>query len=375
MNASRAWRLCWVTLLILDAAITAALAASCGGGATTSPSPGTPSGTHAAALSGRLTLFGYEDGFVPRAIGGFEKANPGLKVSTASFGTNDEAVAKMRAGFRVDVVDVCVEETPRMVKLGLLQPLDTSRIAGWSDIVPSLQTMPGVVIDGKTYMLPDRGGTGGILYNPKEVPQGVASWKALFEDPALKGRITLEDSPATVIPVAALALGYKDPFHLSDSDLNRIQDYLLAHRSQIRTFFNGDADFLNLYKSGEIVAGFAWHDYRASAQREGVPAEYVVPTEGQLAWVCGWGIAAGAQNMDAAYAALSWYNSPTPQAYYAKSYTYWVFNRKTLSVLPQKLIDTIGLDHPEQLQHAIPLVIPDNYDRWLRVFQTVKSSG
>ena len=134
-----------------------------------------------------------------------------------------------------------------------------------------------------------------------------------------------------MIPVAALALGYKDPFHLSDSDLNRIQEYLLAHRSQIRTFFNGDADFLNLYKSGEIVAGFAWHDYRAAAQREGVPAEYVVPTEGQLAWVCGWGIATGAQNMDAAYAALSWYNSPTPQAYYAKSYTYWVFNRKTLS--------------------------------------------
>ena len=118
----------------------AALVASCGGGSATSPtspSPGAPSATHTAGLSGRLSLFGYEDGFVPQAIGGFEKANPGLKVSTASFGTNDEAVAKMRAGFRVDVVDVCVEETPRMVKLGLLQPLDTSRIVGWSDIVPS----------------------------------------------------------------------------------------------------------------------------------------------------------------------------------------------------------------------------------------------
>jgi spermidine/putrescine transport system substrate-binding protein len=375
MNASRAWRLCRVALFVLTTAVAAALAVSCGGGTVTSPSPGASGATQTGALTGRLSLFGYEDGFAPQVIGGFEKANPALKVVTASFGTNDEAVAKMRAGFRADVVNVCVEETPRMVKLGLLQPLDTSRITQWSDIVPALQTMPGVVIDGKTYMVPATGGTGGIVYNPSEVPQGVPSWKALFEDPALKGRVTLEDSPATVIPVAALALGYTDPFHLTDSDLSRIQEYLLAHRSQIRTFFSGDADFLNLYKSGEIVAGFAWHDYKVSAQREGVPAEYVVPTEGQLAWVCGWGIATGTQNLDAAYAALNWYNSPTPQAFYAKSYTYWVFNRKTLDLLPQKLIDSIGLNHPEQLQHAIPLVIPDNYDRWLRVFQTVKSSG
>ena len=361
-------------LLVLTLAVAACLAllvAGCGG--ESSPSPQT-SGTQAAELSGTLKIFAYEDGLVPEAIGGFEKANPGLKIEKAAFSTNDEAVAKIRAGFRPDVVNVCVEETPRMVKLGLLQPLDTSRITDWASVVPALQTIEGVVIDGKVYMVPTTGGTAGILYNPKKVPGGIPSWKALFEDPSLKGRITLEDSAATVIPIAALALGYTDPFHLSDGDLARIQDYLLAHKSQVRAFFSGDADFLTLYKTGEIVAGFAWHDYKVTAQRNGVPAEYVVPSEGQLAWVCGFGIASGTQNLDAAYAALNWYNSPEPQAFYAKSYTYWVFNQRTLEVLPQKVIDSIGLDHPEQLQQAIPLVIPDNYDRWLRVFQKLKGA-
>ena len=351
----------------------ATMLCACGGGDGSSPTPGA-SATGAGELSGKLTVFAYEDGLVKNAIGGFEKANPGLKLEKAAFGTNDEAVAKMRAGFRADVVNVCVEETPRMVKLGLLQPIDTSRITDWSSIVPALQTMDGVVIDGKVYMVPTTGGTAGIVYNPKEVPQGIPSWRDLFEDPALKGRVTIENSAATVIPIAALALGYEDPFRLSDSDLDRVEEYLIAHKDQIRTFFNGDADFLNLYKTGEVVAGFAWHDFKVTAERNGVPAEYVVPTEGQLAWVCGYGIAAGAQNVDAAYAAINWYNSPESQAFYAKTYTYWVFNQRTLEVLPKELIDTIGLDHPERLQQAIPLVLPDNYDRWMKVFQRLKSS-
>ena len=58
-----------------------------------------------------------------------------------------------------------------------------------------------------------------------------------------------------------------------------------------------------------------------------MPATYVVPTEGQLTWVCGYGIATQTKNLDAAYAALNWYNSPEPQAFYAKSYTYWVFDQ------------------------------------------------
>lgn len=261
-----------------------------------------------------------------------------------------------------------------MVKLGLLQPLDTSRVNDWESIVPALQTIDGVVIDGKVYMVPTTGGTAGIVYNPKEVPDGIRSWKELFEDPSLKGKITLEDSAATVIPIAALALGYEDPFHLTDADLAEVEDYLLSHKEQVRAFFSGDADFLNLYKTGEIAGGFAWHDYKVTAERNGVPAEYVVPEEGQLTWVCGYGIASDAQNPEAAYAALNWYNSPEPQQFYAENYTYWVFNQKTLDVVSQETIDAIGLDHPEQLQQAIPLVIPDNYDRWLRIFQKLKGA-
>ena len=113
------------------------------------------------------------------------------------------------------------------------------------------------------------------------------SYRDLFEDPALAGEVTLEDSATTVIAITALALGHEDPFTLTeDGSHQEIQDYLIAHKSAIRALFKGDADFLSLYRTGEIIAGFGYHDYRAAMTREGIPVEFV-PGEGSVAWVCG----------------------------------------------------------------------------------------
>lgn len=86
---------------------------------------------------------------------------PDLDVQTAVFASNDEAVTKLQSGFQADVINVCTEETGRMVALGLLQPLDTSRIDGWDTLFPALKEQPGVVHDGEVYMIPNVGGTSG----------------------------------------------------------------------------------------------------------------------------------------------------------------------------------------------------------------------
>jgi spermidine/putrescine transport system substrate-binding protein len=347
----------------------AVLAAACssddGGGPATAGPSGTPTGT--------LTLFGYEDNFVPEVIDPFLDSHPALEVKTAVFSSNDEAVTKLQNGFQADVINVCTEETARMVALGLLQPIDTSRIEGWDTLFPALREQPGVVVDGQVYMVPNVGGTSGVIYNPEEVPGGIDSYRDLFEDPALAGKVTLEDSAATVIAIGALALGHADPFALTSEDIEEIRDYLIAHKSQIRSLFKGDADFLNLYRTGEIVAGFGYHDYRATMTREGIPVEFV-PAEGSLAWICGVGLSAQAENVDAAYAAMNYYISPTPQSFYAESYTYIVSDQRTLDELDPSLVAELGLDDPTQLEAAIALQLPDNYDEWLDAFRAFKTA-
>jgi spermidine/putrescine transport system substrate-binding protein len=324
-------------------------------------------------VTGTVTLFGYEDNFVPEVIDPFLEANPNLNVQTAVFGSNDEAVTKMQNGFHADVINVCTEETGRMVNLGLIQPIDTSRIEAWDTMFPSLKEQEGVMVNGEVYMIPNVGGTSGIIFNPDEVPQGVDSYRDLFEDPALAGKVTLEDSASTVIAITALALGHDDPFDLTEDDLTEIKDYLIGHKSAIRALFKGDADFLSLYRTGEIVAGFGYHDYRAAMTREGIPVEFV-PGEGSLAWICGMSMSANTENEDAAYAAMNHYISPRTQSFYAESYTYLVSDQRTLDELKPELVQELGLDDPTQLDAAIALQLPENYDDWLDVYRDFKAA-
>ena len=139
----------------------AMLAAACSsGGSDDGPSsapgasPGEPSGT--------LRLFSYSDGFDPAYMTTFYEQYPDIDLETASFGSNDEAIAKLQAGFQADVINSCVDEaTLEMVNKGLYAPLDVSRLENWDDIWPSMKALPGVQVDGEVYLVPCGRGHGG----------------------------------------------------------------------------------------------------------------------------------------------------------------------------------------------------------------------
>lgn len=346
------------------------LAAACGGGA--GEEAPQPTGT-AAELSGTVTFFGYEDSMRDEVMGPFQEQHPNLTVRKAPYSSGDEAITKLRGGFDADVVEICVEDTRRMISLGLLQPIDPSRITYWADLFPSLKQADGVQVDGEYWLVPEQGGTSGIVYDPERVPEGMGSFADLF-DPRYEGQIALEDTASTTIAVAALAMGYTDPWSLTDADLERVKDFLIEHKANVRTLYKGDSDFLNLYRSGEIVAGYGYPDYALAMEEEQVPAVFAFAEEGQLTWICGYGLSANAQNLDAAYAILNWQTEPEVQAFFAEEYHYLVSNQRTLELLDERLIRRIGLDRPEQLAEAIPLMIPDNYDRWLEVWREFKAA-
>ena len=341
-------------------------------------SPSTPpsGGAQASAgpLSGEVSVLAYEDGLTPGVLGPFEKANQDLKIKSATFGADNEAITKMQAGFQVDLVNSCTEDAPRMYSLGLIQPIDTAKIADWNDLFPAIKGLAGVTIDGKVIMIPETGGTSGIVSNPKEVSTPVSSWTQLFEDPSLAGRVAMEDDPLSAIPSAAFALGHTNPWQLTTEDLTAVKNYYLQHKAQIRTFFGGDAEFLNLYRSGEIIAGFGYHDYRWTLSQQGIDANFVHPQQGWLIWECGYSIGAHAPDPENAYGLLNWYTSAKPQAYYAKSYTYVISDQKTLPLLNDKLVNAIGLEDPTSaFQGGIPLQIPENYPDWISTYHDIKA--
>ena len=68
----------------------------------------------------------------------------GAEPKTSVFEDEDEAFAKLRAGYSADVYGPCSYEIPRWRDAGLIQPIDVSKIEHWEKIPASLRNMPGV---------------------------------------------------------------------------------------------------------------------------------------------------------------------------------------------------------------------------------------
>ena len=353
------------------------LAVGCGGGSsTTSTSHAPGASVDPASITGTIRLLSYSDGFDPGYLADFEKTYPNITIESSPMGSNEEAIAKILAGFDADVVNSCVDEaTLEMVEKDIYAPMDASRLEDWNDLFPSMQTLPGVQVDGQIYMLPVDAGTSGIVYNADVVTTPPDSWTDLF-DPQWAERAGMEDIAVTAFMIGALANGITDPINMDQTQIDQVKQYLIDHKSQFRTFWKGDAAVKSLFKSGEIVISSGYPDTAKSLQKEGINAKFATAIEGQFLWACGYGITPdiAPENLDAAYALLNYYSSPEAELYEAENWNYQVANAKTLDIASPELIEEASLDAPFHLENAIPASPPANRAAWVAAWTEVKAS-
>ncbi len=344
-------------------ALFAALAVGCGtdtGESSVAPAPDDPK----APATGTLRFFAYGDTVTDEMLTPFEQANPELDLQTASFNSNKAAAAKLAGGFEADVVEVCADEMEPIVARGLIRPLDPKAVSEFDDL--ALSDSDDVRNDaGEVLFVPASAGPHGLIVNTDQV-DGVDSYTDLF-DPAFAGNAALESSSLTAIGVTALALGMDDPMNLSPPEIDEVKQYLLDHRDQFRDFPESDASMANLFKSGEAVIADGGRGTTEAMVRDGVPAEWIAPTEGVLSWVCGLAITSNAQNIPAAYKLINYYASPEAQAISGEQ-GFVAMNPKALELMPKA--DRATAD-PDALERAIPESQPTSVDLYDRAWQEV----
>jgi len=176
-------------------------------------------------VSGELRTFTYADTVHESKMQNFYEANPDLEVRSATFESNDEAAAKIKAGFKTDVIEVCLDEQGPLIDAGMFQPIDTSRLENWDDLDPTFRDAAGVAaIDGEVSMVPTQAGAIGIIYDKDEFPDGVDSWNTLL-DPEYDDRAALDGGYwLTPFAIVALANGNTDPMNLSDEEVAAARD-------------------------------------------------------------------------------------------------------------------------------------------------------
>jgi spermidine/putrescine-binding protein len=341
------------------AVILAACGASTGGTQAVAPAPKDPE----KPATGTLRVFTYEDTTAPDLMKPFEEQNPDLHVETASFGSDEEAAAKLVGGFQADVVESCLDEMEPLKEQGLLRPLDPAGVPEWSNL--SFTEAPGVTEDGKTWVVPLSAGPQGLIVNTEKVKDVPHSWKALF-DPAYEGEASIEgDYELPAIAEAALAMGIKEPMKLTKAQLQEVGAYLDEHQSQFRSLWQSDSDLVNLFKSGEVVISDGGPGIVARMVEAGIPVEWIAPEEGPLSWVCGLSITSDSQNIEGAYRLINWQASPKAQAIRAES-GYVLTNPTAISLVPQKWRATAD---PSTIENAIPESRRPDEAEWVHVFQ------
>ena len=205
---------------------------------------------------------------------------------------------------------------PLMIRTGLLQKLDSTKLPNLKNIAPQFLPMHGDA--SGEYAVPYMAGTQAIVVNTDKVAQKPASWADLW-NPDYANRMVFVDDPRVTIGLALLAAG-KDPNTTDPAELEAIKPKVAELVKSIR-IFDSDSPKSALI-AGDADLGMVWTAEAELANRELGTIEYVYPSEGQFNFQDGYVMLADAPHADAAYAFLNytlqgtssgrcWRSSPT----------------------------------------------------------------
>jgi spermidine/putrescine transport system substrate-binding protein len=239
------------------------------------------------ASSPPASLFQWEDYMDAPFLADYQKKY-GENPNAVLFADEDEAFAKMRAGYRPDVMGPCYYEFPRWQEAGLLQPIDTTKLKNWSKISPTLRNLPGINAGpGKVWFVPHYWGNTSITFRTDLAPEYVRSqsWNILF-DPKYKGRVAVLDGVDDTIPFIAHMIGI-DAYDMNPAQYERVKAKLREVVNQSRLISSEDTALDQGLASGEIVAAMSWRIVYSTLHREGKPVAFMNPPGGMFTYVCG----------------------------------------------------------------------------------------
>jgi spermidine/putrescine transport system substrate-binding protein len=316
-----------------------------------------------AAAADQATFFtwgGYDD---PGCAGPYIKKH-GEPPNFATFGGSEEGLTKMRAGYVVDVSHPCNADVPRWIATGLFQPLDTSRLSNWPDVMPELWNLEGNVVDGKPYMAPWDWGRTSITYRTDLVDlQGQEeSWGILWDE-RYKGRLGMFASGGDAWWSAAIYAGVDFKDIASEEGFKKVAAIMRKQRPLIRTYTDDETTLEQALASGELVAAMTWDSSAVVLKGQGVPVAFANVKEGALTWVCGPIIHKEAPHLDKAYDLIDAMLSTESGKWLISENGYGHSNAKSFDLFTDEELGALGMSrNPADILSAGKFQIPQSQE-------------
>ncbi|MGN6146844.1 MAG: extracellular solute-binding protein [Mesorhizobium sp.] len=322
-----------------------------------------------------LDWSGYEDPLLHPAY----TAKYGGEPSFSFFGDEDEAFEKVRAGFKADVGHPCSQSVVKWRDAGIIQPLDTSRIAGWNDLNPDIMKMKNLATtaDGKAWFMPFDWGNTSLLYRTDHVAADEAKSLKIFADPKFEGRVTIGDNVDDAYALASLVIGLKDWTKMTDDQFRQASDFLRQVHKNVRFYWTDDTDLNQAVSSGEVDLVWGWNETFVTLKGQGVPIAMNRDTdEGLSTWVCGYVLLKDAPHPDQAYDFLSAINAPEISSYMVTTFGYGHGNAAGMAATDHTLLSERGFDNLDKFldktlfQQPVP---PELKQRMVEEFEKIKA--
>ena len=303
--------------------------------------PGLLTGTAYAAEKGslgdRLSLATWPNYHSQENLDQFAETT-GARVSMSVFGSNEEMLAKLQAGGSGwDVLVPTNYTISTYVKLGLIEPLDLSRIPNFDAKAFEQRFMAQGTVDGKVYAVPKNWGTTGMVYDSEQLKASPTSWKEFWDlsKGEADGRVIVHDYQLTAIGNALKAFGYSfnslDPKELADAEklLIEVKPHLFAINSDIQPSM----------RSGDAWMAMGWTGDASQLHRDNPAMKFVLGKEGGEIWSDFFAIPKSSEHQDAAYAFINYLLDPQHNKLEVLSHGYPSGDKRVDALLPKEMLD------------------------------------
>lgn len=314
-----------------------------------------------------FTWGGYD---VPELFGQYVEKNGELP-NFAIFGGSEEALTKMRGGFVVDVSHPCNAGVPRWAASGLFQPIDTSRLSNWPDLIPDLYDLDYNMNGDRPWMVPFDWGQTSVTYRTDLFElEGEESWDMLWDE-RYKGRLGSLASGGDAWWVGAIKAGVDFKDIATDAAFEKIAAVMRAQRPLIRVYTDDTTTLEQALASGEMAAAMTWNSSAVLLKSQDVPVKFAKPKEGALTWVCGLMMMKDAPKPDRAFDIIDSLISVAAGEFLIGDYGYGHSNRKAFDKFDAETLADLGLSkNPNDILNAGHFMIPQSQDWETRMNET-----
>jgi putative spermidine/putrescine transport system substrate-binding protein/spermidine/putrescine transport system substrate-binding protein len=302
----------------------------------------------------------------------------GVEIAPTYVGSNDEMFAKMKAGDGAgyDLITPNIGQMFQFQEAGLLLPIDIKKIPNYDTFASSFQktTEEITIKDGELWIMPYCYGRLPLLYNADEVMPAPTSWNVLWDE-KYKGRMSIFDEATADVGLAALALGFPDPFMLTDAQLEQCKKKLIEQKPLLRKYHVGFGEEQNLLLSGEVVAVASHGIMTLRRLRErGLNIMEADPKEGIIGWCDGWAISKGTQDVELAHKWIDHCLSKDTQLNLLRMSSYAVPNRDVVDELTDEEIAAFHMDDPEYSLKLKLMKPPEDLEKRIKIWNEVKAA-